>query len=277
MGAGKETLSIVAPNVGMNVLPKGIQVTQVCDLSGGTACSDWREDTIEALLGWIGPLSKPKDYYDLEDRVKSVVAIAEEYRQTVPTPLPFDRMNEPNYLSADQIIASAESFLDNKIPTRDGFVPDVVLGVNSGGTCAAGVFSERRPDIHIGTIWIGRPDSPPRHQLPDLEARRVLLVDSKLRCGESIARAAGVAFKEYGNKIDLRLLVTLVYNGWISRPSEAPMVDFPNKHFWPARITVKHAGQEIKLWLYASYFTETVGALDEIGEPGQPEGGRRHV
>jgi hypoxanthine phosphoribosyltransferase len=263
-GVDKDIFPVVVPNVSLDQLRDFgfISNVEICNLADKTSVYQ----LISRLQEMFNDRNvEPSRYYQ---KVDSVVNLAEKYNRVTPIPIIFDRTENPRRLSADQIVAGADRFLANKMPMRDGFSPNIVIGINSGGTFAASVFSERRSEIKLGTIWTKRASSGraldmERTFLPEAstDSPRVLLIDSKMGTGKSVRSVFEVVLTKYGEAADIRLLVTLVYGGW-----EREDIDFPDQYFWPARFTLG----EMNLKMYAMYYTDRDKIADDIEEPGKP-------
>jgi hypoxanthine phosphoribosyltransferase len=265
-GADKDTFVALVPNFSSGQLPSSIPQEHLYELSDPNSLDRLVEDSLKNLDGTFDSWPPTQKYEELHKRV---VEEAKRYTRKHPEIMRFDWTDNPRRLSADQITEAAERFLDDKkMPSVDLFAPDIVVGVNSGGTFAASIFCERKKTIKMGTIWTKRDGRSNRlidaikTWLPEsskAEPRRVLLVDSKLGTGDSVRIVVDFVRKKWPHA-DIRILAALVYGGW----KDNDKLTFKEKNQWP--VYLESAG----ISFYALYYTTRSKDQDDIEEPGKP-------
>jgi hypothetical protein len=263
-GAAKDVIRAVAPNVRLSQLPELGNPQDQFDLKG--------QRQLEALLKRIEVLTEmPKNQpYTYRQPLELVKKITSAYATPAPGPMNFDRTDNPRRLSAERIVEGADQFYRRERAAQaSGFVPDIVIGINSGGTLAASIFCELDPNIIMGCIWVIRDQrntkvDQDRSFVPSHsgEPPRVLLLDSKLGTGSGVTTVVDHLRRRYGENADIRLLVSLLYSGWPGE-EEHQAKGRP----WPAMLQPV-GGSELKM--YASYYTGRPKAQDDIEEPGKP-------
>jgi hypothetical protein len=265
-GGGENFFPVLAPDVRAEQLPVPIQLRQACRLGGQDSEVTVLEliHAIQEVLGVEG--APPRSYHQA---VTDLCQSARGYEYGKPRPPLFEHYaDDPQVLSADTIVRGAEEFLSGRPPRRDGFWPDVVIGVNSGGMIAGGIFGERGR-LPVGVVWTyhdqrKRALDLERTFLPSVDTNEnvnVLIVDAKVKSGDSIALVVDHVKKIYGAGTEIRLLVTLVYGGWEDRPEIEP----PTGHFWP--VVFRLGGDASRpLPLYATYYTNRKKEDDDIRE-----------
>jgi hypothetical protein len=97
--------------------------------------------------------------------------------------------------------------------------------------------------------------------LPSLKGvQRVLLVDTKLKTGDSVSRVVAALRDRLVKRkeLDIRLAVLVAYGAWPS-----PRWEFPNDVRWPATLRL----DVCDVLTYVAYHTTSLGLSDPYPEP----------
>ena len=200
-------------------------------------------------------------------RIGRIVEAARHRYAGIAVPLSFEQVfgksipgrdRDPGLFWSRVVLAGAELLVRQVTADINEFQPDLILALNQGGMVTCGLL-KRWLGGPVGVAFTGLQESRAITSLaiPDLEnARRVLLVDTKLKSGTSVLNVitALQARKPY----EFRLAVLVDYGPWAP-----PRWTFPNGARWPA---MRHlSGYDLPT--YVAYRTSFQGQSDPYLEP----------
>jgi len=181
-------------------------------------------------------------------------------------PRPF----EGNFLSGERFRIFAEKLY--YMVARTDFEPELIVGVNQGGTLAAAFLSRFYQSVPMGVVKTQKISSPGKKgvayfSLPllirqakagvhtmGIKPNRLLVVDSKFKSGGSLVAVDSLLREKYGKDCDIRYGITLAYGGWDpnrwevvepSQPWHFKFHLFKNATSYVAYYTDIEPGQEI--------------------------------
>lgn len=178
-------------------------------------------------------------------------------------------------LSLDEMWTGAE-ILCKLVERKDNFDPGLLLAANQGGMVTAAVMNRRfRKPVGIVSSAVKQGQRVIKYvSLPSevestgklkaakkkLTREGILVVDTKLKTGDSAEGIDAVLRREYGEDADIRYAIVLGYGGW--GPSRWKVVD---PHFrWPIQFRPKG------LKTYVAYYTDLDPQDDNIVEKVRP-------
>lgn len=187
-------------------------------------------------------------------------------------------------LSLEDYRAGAE-ILRDLVEWHHNFAPEILIAVNQGGMATAAVMNKhwRKPvgvmytaaergvrvitDISL-PIEIEPLAGTAGHEIKLLpsQPKKILVVDPKLKTGESAERIQDILQRAYGQDVDIRYAIVLGYGRW---ERSRWKVIHPTPYEWPVRFKPKN------LDVYVAYYTDCVPPPDKITEELRP--GRRSL
>jgi hypoxanthine phosphoribosyltransferase len=182
----------------------------------------------------------------------------EHLYEGVPMPPPFrSAVSDPTCLSAEDVTAAAARLPALLTGGSDGFLPELLVALNEGGMVACGLLRERLA-AHVGVAFTSLDVSPRTNEfraveffaLPQTPAsraarfRRVLVVDTKLKTGDSAANAITV-LRQRLKTSEIRLAVLMAYGPW-----DSSRWTFRGPH-WP--VTFRHPRGDMKTYVVYHY------------------------
>lgn len=190
---------------------------------------------------------------------------------------------DKSVISLEDYRDGAEILLD-QIERKDSFDPEVIIAVNQGGMVVAAVMNKywRKP---VGVAYTAAEKgkrivkfisfpveikTQPSAAGTDIRLhpstpKKILVIDPKLKSGDSAERIQALLSEAYGDDLDVRFAVVLGYGGWESERWE---VVYHSPYEWPVRFKSKN------LEVYVAYYTNCDPPPDIIGEELRP--GRRN-
>lgn len=171
----------------------------------------------------------------------------------------------------------AEILLDI-IDRRDSFDPEIIIAVNQGGMVVAAVMNKRwrRP---VGVVYVASvkgkkvikaislpcevgPSTLSESETPGIKLqpsrpKRILVVDPKLKTGDSAEKIQELLLQAYGQDqdIDIRFAIVLGCDGW--KPSRWKVI-YHSAYEWPILFKPKN------LEVYVAYYTDSSQVVEEI-------------
>lgn len=167
----------------------------------------------------------------------------------------------------------AEILLD-MVDRRDSFDPEVIIAVNQGGMVVAAVMNKRwrKP---VGVVYIASEkgkkvikaaslpcevescsaSTNPKVNLHPSLPKKILVVDPKLKSGDSAERIQELLIQAYGQDVDIRFAIVLGCNGW--KPSRWKVV-YHSAYAWPILFKPKN------LEVYVAYYTDADQVDEEV-------------
>jgi hypoxanthine phosphoribosyltransferase len=183
---------------------------------------------------------------------------------------------EKEVLSVEDMRTGA-GILYGLVQSKVNFQPDVLIGVNQGGTVTAALMNQHwgKP---VGTVYTAVTEdrrvvkyvslpfevesrSSPKGGNKKMKPKRILVVDTKLKTAESAEGIEAFLRREYGPDIKIRYAVVLAYGGW---SPERWRVIHSAPFEWPIQFRPK------KLEAYVAYYTDCDPERDNIKEQGRP-------
>jgi hypothetical protein len=115
--------------------------------------------------------------------------------------------------------------------TRTDFTPELIVGINEGGTLAAAVLTQQYESVPMGIIHTQKHSFTEKKDIAyfslpqrvgqtgagcltmDIKVNRILVVDAKFKSGSSVLAVDFPLREKYGEKCDIRYGIILAYGG----------------------------------------------------------------
>jgi hypoxanthine phosphoribosyltransferase len=156
---------------------------------------------------------------------------------------------------------------------RSHFRPDIIIGINGGGMVVAtamnvgyqrpiGVIDTRDTKVtYVSLPYAVELVEPYDRKKVELERKRILVTDTKLKSGGALQKVQTILQNEYGKDTTIRYAIALGYGGWdFSRWKVIHETGF----HWPVQFRLKH------LPVYVARYTKTDPNNDNIIEELHP-------
>jgi hypoxanthine phosphoribosyltransferase len=223
-------------------------------------------------------------FRDKNGLVTQVVRSVEQSVSVLPHPAIgklHPRLFAVNFLSGKDLLSITEEKLYSMV-TRTDFVPELIVGINQGGTLAAAVLTKLFKPAPMGIVHTQKRPSTKEKQIAyfslprrsgqtgsgsraaDIKVTNILVVDAKFKSGSSVVAADSLLRQKYGKGCDIRYGFIIAYGGlnpayWkVMKPNQPWYYKLP----WPRAVT----GIETPTG-YVAYYTNTnPNAVDPIEE-----------
>lgn len=161
--------------------------------------------------------------------------------------------------------------------TRAQWLPDVIIGVNQGGTIMAATLSEGLQNNCVGVINTGKKGSAPEDReinyisipdisLPPKRTLKILVLDSKLKSGLSALKTKEKIINHFEEEVDIAFGFALVYNDKGKRKKQ-----LLNVSRWPIEMPVKvnlpkhkDDGPESSIKVFSAFYTNSSYASKDL-------------
>jgi hypoxanthine phosphoribosyltransferase len=165
-----------------------------------------------------------------------VIQVVESVKQSV-TALPHPdieklhpRLFEGNFLSGEHLLSITEKKLYDMV-TRTDFVPELIVGINQGGTLAAAVLTKLFKPVPMGIVHTQKSPSIKEKQIAyfslprkfnqtkagsraaDIKVSQILVVDAKFKSGSSVMAVDSLLRQRCGKECDIRYGFIIAYGG----------------------------------------------------------------
>ena len=169
--------------------------------------------------------------------------------------------------------SGAEILLD-MVDRRDTFDPDIIIAVNQGGMVVAAVMNKRwrKP---VGVISIASKkgkkviknvslpcevvslatSAGPTIELQPSEPKNILVVDPKLKSGDSAERIQELLVQAYGKDVEIQFAIVLGCGGW---KTSRWRVMYQSAYAWPILFRPKN------LEVFIAYYTDSDQVDEEV-------------
>jgi hypoxanthine phosphoribosyltransferase len=135
---------------------------------------------------------------------------------------------EGNFLSGEHLLSITEKKLYNLV-TRTDFVPELIVGINQGGTLAAVSLSRLFRLVPMGIVQTQKQSSKKEKEIAffslprrfgksgagsraaDIKVNQILVMDAKFKSGSSVVAVDSLLREKYGNECDIRYGFIIAY------------------------------------------------------------------
>lgn len=256
--SGRLIMPIVGPGVSPAELPPQLKGLHWVPLVGGI------RPLLESVAAALGvPPVAPSFVDEQRSLIDRLVERANRLYTQHPVPLSFEATfagadSNPGLLWSRVVLEGAERLRELMADGDDVFEPDLVLALNQGGMATTAMLKRwMKAPVGVAFTELRRSRRVLSLSLPDMSrVRRILLVDTKLKSGDSALNVMTELLRSHAYEFHLAALVA--YGAW-----GLPRWTFPNGVRWPA--TFGLSGYELPT--YATYHTSWQGRSDPYPEP----------
>lgn len=192
-------------------------------------------ESVEELRQYLQAERLVSKFRDGNSLVTQVVKSVKQRVSALPHPdiqklLP--RLFDEKFLSGERLLSITEKKLYDMV-TRTDFVPELIVGINQGGTLAAAVLTKLFKRVPMGIVHTQKQSSKKEKEnaffsLPrrfgksrtgsraaDIKVNQILVVDAKFKSGSSVLAVDSLLREKYGKECDIRygFIIAYAYRG----------------------------------------------------------------
>ncbi|NIM13362.1 MAG: DUF4062 domain-containing protein [Candidatus Aminicenantes bacterium] len=188
-------------------------------------------ESVEKLRQYLQDKLLVSKFHDCDSLVTQVVESVKQSVSALPHPdiqklLP--RSFDEKFLSGERLLSITEKKLYDMV-TRTDFVPELIVGINQGGTLAAAVLTKLFKRVPMGIVHTQKQSSKKekesaffslprrfgkseaRSDAEDIKVKHILVVDAKFKSGSSVKAVDSLLREKYGKECDIRYGFIIAY------------------------------------------------------------------